>query len=115
MRCVREGDAEAYYLLGTWYWAGVGGLQQDYGAAASWFRRAADQGVVGAQVLLGELFQLGLGVPEDEILAHMWFNLAVAQGDETAREKKDMIEQRMTREQIAEAQRLTREWIVTHP
>ncbi len=29
--------------------------------------------------------------------------------------EKDKIEQRMTREQIAEAQRLSREWFETHP
>ncbi len=45
----------------------------------------------------------------------MWYNLAAAQGNEIAQENKDIIEQRMTREQIAEAQRLSREWIEAHP
>ena len=45
----------------------------------------------------------------------MWFNLSAAQGNEIAQENKDIVEQRMTREQIAEAQRLSREWIETHP
>ena len=45
----------------------------------------------------------------------MWYNLAAAQKNEIAQENKDIIEQRMTREQIAEAQRLSREWIEAHP
>ena len=55
------------------------------------------------------------GVPEDKVLAYMWLNLAAAQGNEDAQENKDIVEQRMTREQIAEAQRLSREWFETHP
>ncbi len=47
--------------------------------------------------------------------AYLWFNLSAAQGHENGRENKDIIEQSMTREQIAEAQRLSREWIETHP
>ena len=53
----------------------------------------------------------GNGVPEDDVLAYMWFNLAAAQRDENAQNDKDIAEQRMTREQIAEAQRLSTEWI----
>ena len=56
-----------------------------------------------------------MGCREDDVLAYMWFNLSVAQGHGSAQDSKDIIEGRMTREQIAEAQRLSREWIETHP
>ena len=49
------------------------------------------------------------------VLAYMWWNLAEAQGHEAAQGNKDIAESRMTREQIAEAQRLTREWLAAHP
>ena len=49
------------------------------------------------------------------MLAYMWWNLAAAQGNETAQMNKDRLEQSMTREQIAEAQRLSREWLEAHP
>ncbi len=39
----------------------------------------------------------------------------VAQGDEAGQNNKDIIEEQMTREQIAEAQRLSREWLEAHP
>ncbi len=57
----------------------------------------------------------GEGVPEDLVYAYMWYNLSAAQGNEIAQRNKEIFEQRMTREQIAEAQRLSREWIETHP
>ena len=61
------------------------------------------------------MYAFGTGVPEDIVLAYMWFNLAAAQGHERARGQKEFTESFMTREQIAEAQRLSREWIETHP
>ena len=52
----------------------------------------------------------GQGVTQDYVQAHMWFNLAAAQGDEIPRKNRDAVAERMTSEQIAEAQRLAREW-----
>jgi hypothetical protein len=51
------------------------------------------------------------GVPQDFILAYMWFNLAAAaQGGPTAAQMRDILEKKMTPAQIAEAQKLSREW-----
>jgi TPR repeat protein len=61
------------------------------------------------------MYSNGEGVPEDDVLSYMWYNLAAAQGNERAQSNKDIIEQRMTREQIAEAQRMSREWLEAHP
>ena len=61
------------------------------------------------------MYANGEGVPEDDVLAYMWWNLAAAQGYEDAQGNKDILEQQMTREQIAEAQRLSREWLEAHP
>ena len=38
-----------------------------------------------------------------------------AQGTDRAQRNKDIVEERMTRKQIAEAQRMSREWIEAHP
>jgi len=40
----------------------------------------------------------------------MWFNLAATQGNEYAKKERDILAAEVTREQIAEAQRLAREW-----
>ena len=62
------------------------------------------------------MYENGIGVPEDIVLAYMWWNLAAAQGNENAQALKGFLEPEMTREQIAEeAQRLSREWLEAHP
>ena len=58
----------------------------------------------------GEMSDVG-GVPQDYVRAHMWYNLAAAQGDENGRKYRDDVAAIMTPEQIAEAQRLAREWM----
>jgi hypothetical protein len=44
----------------------------------------------------------------------MWFNIAAAQGNENAPINRDTIAKRMTPDQIAEAQRMAREWMAKH-
>ena len=107
-------DALAQYDLGAMYSHGFG-VPEDAAEAARWYRLAAEQGDAFAQTGLGFLYALGEGVPQDFVLAYMWLNLAAAQGNEAAQGLKDRIAQQMTREQIAEAQRLSREWIEAHP
>ena len=85
------------------------GVPQDYAEAVRWYRLAAEQGDAEAQFNLGVMYTDGKGVPQDYVLAHMWFNLSAAQGDEMAR-RTAMVSRRMTPDQIAEAQRLAREW-----
>ncbi|MCH8040064.1 MAG: hypothetical protein IH977_06935 [Nitrospinae bacterium] len=49
-------------------------------------------------------------MPKDYVLAHMWLNLAAAKGGKDAVKLRDLLEERMTPSQLAEAQRLAREW-----
>jgi TPR repeat protein len=56
------------------------------------------------------MYDKGSGVTQDYLQAHMWFNLAAARGEKTAREFRDSLAEKMTPEQIAEAQRTAREW-----
>jgi hypothetical protein len=57
------------------------------------------------------MYANGEGVAEDDVMGYMWWDLAAAQGYEAAKENKGMISKRMTPEQIAEAQKLSREWL----
>jgi hypothetical protein len=70
----------------------------------------AGQGDAKAQGDLGIAYVKGEGVPQDYVLAHMWFNLAAAQGNEDARQNRDSVAKVMTPDQVAEAQRLARQW-----
>ena len=60
------------------------------------------------------MYDKGGGVPRDDVLAYMWFNLAAAQGRENARRGRDRAARRMTPDQLAEAQRMAREWMEKH-
>ena len=57
---------------------------------------------------------MGQGVPQDDIQAHMWCNLAATNLTGEAREKavalRDFRAEQMTRDQIVEAERLAQEW-----
>ncbi len=109
-----QGHAKAQAALGLMYASGLG-VPQDYADAAKWYRKAADQGFATAMISLGFMYAEGQGVPQDYVQAHMWFNLAASRlppgkdGD-LAVENRDIIAARMTPAQIAEAQRLAREW-----
>jgi len=108
------GDVIAQFNLGVMYALGDG-VPEDDAEAVRLYRLAAEQGDANAQNNLGFMYDNGEGVPEDNVLAYMWFNLAAAQGNEDAQRNKDRAERQMTREQIAEAQRLSTEWIEAHP
>ncbi|MDA1310441.1 MAG: hypothetical protein O2985_12665, partial [Proteobacteria bacterium] len=43
-----------------------------------WYRKAAEQGDASAQNNLGIMYRNGKGVPQDNVLAHMWWSLATA-------------------------------------
>ena len=109
-----QGHASAQSNLGVMYDNG-NGVPEDDVEAVRWYRLAAEQGDALAQSNLGFMYASGDGVPEDLVFAYMWFNLSAAQGNESAQRNEERIEQYMIREQIAEAQRLSREWIGTHP
>ena len=104
-----QGLRLSQFGLGLMYDIGWG-VPQDYTEAVSWYRKAGNQGQVLAQAKLGAMYLEGNGVTQDYVLAHMWFNLAAAQDQKEARKLLDSLAEKMTPAQIAEAQKLAREW-----
>jgi len=100
----------AQSMLGKMYEGGRG-VKQDYAKAVSLYRKAAEQGSARGQEYLGFLYARGRGVPQDFVLGYFWLNLAAAQGNEKAATVREAVAQIMTPAQIAEAQRLAREWM----
>jgi TPR repeat protein len=84
--------------------------RRDYATALRLIRPLAEQGDATAQYNLGVFYDNGLDVPQDQVSAYMWFSLSAAQGKEGAATFRDLIARLMTPEQIAEAQKLAREW-----
>jgi TPR repeat protein len=106
-----RGNAGAQLNLGFMYDNGYG-VPQDYTKAIKWYRKAAEQGNDRAQYNLGLMYDIGYGVPQDVVRAHMWYDIA---GVEVAINYRDYVAREMTPEQIAEAQKLAREWLGKHP
>ena len=104
-----QGAVEAQVNLGTMYFHGHG-VPQDNEEAVKWFRQTAEQGDARGQLNLGTMYDTGLEVLKDPAVAYMWYNLAGAQGQKMAGENRDRLEKQMTPTQVAEAQRLAREW-----
>ena len=104
-----QGNASAQVSLGLMYHEGRG-VAQDYSEAARWYRLAAEQGSADAQLNLGVMYGQGQGVAQDYIHAHIWFNLAGASGNADGIKYRNTVARKMTPDQIAEAQRLAREW-----
>jgi len=89
----------------------------DYATAYRLIKPLAEQGYPKPQHDLGVMYAKGQGVPQDYVLAHMWFNLAASRflDSEGWRQQKCLINRnlaasKMTPDQIAEAERLAREW-----
>jgi TPR repeat protein len=102
-----QGDPQALYNLGV--------LHQDdthheanFGQALACFRLAASRGHDEAKVALGWLYARGLGVLQDYIRAHMWFNLGAISGHSEAIKGRDFVAQQMIAPQIAAAQDMAR-------
>lgn len=104
-----RGDASAQFYLG-WAYDNGEGVPKDDVQAVAWYRKAAAQGYADAQNALGVSYDHGEGVPRDVLRAYMWFNLAAAQGNEQAARNREIVAFRMSSGQLAEAQRLSREW-----
>ncbi len=78
-------------------------------ALAEW-RAAANAGDARAMLALGRLYEQGLGAPQNFVQAHMWFNLAAAQGSAEAAAARSALTAQMTREQVATAQAGATAW-----
>jgi len=108
LKAAEQGDANAQYNLGFMYENGQGVIQNRK-EAAKWYRMAAEVGYAYAQNNLGLLYENGQGVLKDDIMAYALFNLAAVQGSEEARNNRALLKTKMSQNQIAEAQRLSRQ------
>ncbi len=87
----------------------------DYATAARLFRPLAEQGDADAQNNLGIMYENGYGVPQDYVSAHLLYSLAATrksagEGRDKTVKNRDRVAAKMTPAQIAEAERLAREW-----
>lgn len=73
-------DPQTIFSFGQMAYDGDG-MEQDYAAAANWFRMAAERGHAKAQHNLALMYESGRGVPQDLTAAVRWYRLAAEQGN----------------------------------
>ena len=114
-RMAAEQDCNpAMVCLASMYKQGKGAPQNGV-EAAEWYRKAAEQGFALAQLELGVMYAEGGGVPQNDVQAHAWFNIAAAQDVSLgAKEHRDNVASRMTREEVARAQNLAQQYWESH-
>ncbi len=110
-----RGQPLAQFNLGLMYYKGRA-VRQDYTEAVKWWRLSAEKGFAEALNNLGMMYGNGDGVPQDYVEAHKWFDLAASHHPPGRKHHKsvrdrDFLVKKMTSSQIAEAQRLAREWM----
>lgn len=113
LRAAKQDDVDSQVSVAQMYEEGDV-VPQDYVEAAKWYKKAAehipDHGGAGvARRSLGFLYMDGLGVPQDYLIAYMYFALS------NSEENMHWAAEKMTSSQIAEAQRRAKEWIQQHP
>ena len=81
----------------------------NFDTAAKIFKELAEQGDPDAQTNLGFMYEDGQGVLQDNIKAHMWYNLAAANGYKNADEWRDKLAALMTATDIATARAMAKE------
>jgi uncharacterized protein len=72
--------------------------------------KGAEHGDAEAQFNLGVMYGDGLGVSQDYVRAHLWFNLAVSNGVTETIQYRDFLVTQMTQIQLRRVQELARNW-----
>ncbi|MGD0848876.1 tetratricopeptide repeat protein [Bradyrhizobium sp.] len=133
-RLAAEQDSPyAQNIIGIAYEHGFS-VQQSDADALAWYRRAANKVydsshltlMHGPQYNLAAMYAAGRGVSKNNVQAYMWFTLAAKLGDvkapdlpgvaafgsskQTALEQRDTVAALMTSAEIAEGEKLAREW-----
>ena len=66
---------------------------------------ATSFGHLGAPSFIGHIYVDGEGVPQNFILAYMWYEIGAARGFQDSRENRDRIAKMMEKKSIEEAQK----------
>ena len=99
-----QGSGPAAYHLGLMHERGTG-LDQNFAASLRWYGRAGSNGVVAAQLKLGEIYSSGFDVPADLVTATFWYRLAEMGGDRVAGVLGNSTARRLSAEQQIELMR----------
>jgi len=86
----------------------------DIQVLADLYRKSAWLGNAEAQRNIGKMYAEGRGVPLDLVQAHAWLNLAAAAGNGGAQNDMQLLENKMSLEQIEQARQRVQKWLEQH-
>ena len=101
LKDAERGDRNAAFGLGM-----VSDARRDAAGAAKWYERAARAGLPEAQVLIGQRYAEGIGVPKNLVMAYAWFTRAMAARVPNAGKVRARLAKEMSPEAIKEAESL---------
>lgn len=84
---VKSPDTSAEPIAGSISDAERAYTEGNYEKAAKLYRTLAEQGSIEAQLVLGSLYETGIGVPQDKKEAARWYRLAAEKGNAKAQSK----------------------------
>ena len=115
-RAADRGDVDSERYLGFMNAEGQGVGKND-AEAFRWYGLAAEQGDADAANNLGVMYSEGRGTQKNLVEAQKWFSIAATRypanqqkNRDTAQKNVDKLTKQMTPAQVAEAQRLAKEW-----
>ncbi|MFZ0745247.1 MAG: tetratricopeptide repeat protein [Terracidiphilus sp.] len=117
MRAAWRGDLGAQLRLAALFRDGGKGFPRDMAQAAAWYRKAAEQGEPSAQAALGILYSFGQGVPQSDVEAFYWLDLAAAvkgPNQEKYAASRQMIGTRITTDELAAIQDRVDKWLAAN-
>ncbi len=113
-----KGDVAGQLHLAALYRDGGKGFPRDMEQAAAWYRNAAEQGDVVAQATLGLLYSLGQGVPQNDVEAYFWLDLAASvkgPKQEQYATNRQTIGTHITTDELEEVEERVAKWQAAHP
>lgn len=75
-----QGGALAQAQLASLYLLGRDGYEVNEKEASNWMLKAAEQGLLEAEVVVAAMYDRGLGLPHDVNKANQWYEKAAAKG-----------------------------------
>ena len=118
-KAANQGNIPGELHLAELYRDGGGKVfPRDPAKSAQWYLKAADQGDVGAQGTMGMLYTLGVGVPQSDVEAYFWLDLASSvPGPGQARYdmNRQNVGTRITADQLDAIEQRVAAWKARHP
>jgi len=109
-KAANQGNPEAQYCLGLQFQLesmnNRSTANNSNKQAIFWWTKAAEKGHMDAQEILAMHYGMGRGVPQNDKFAYVWWSLAAAQGAQKAASNRDFYKNKLSPQQLAEAQDL---------